>query len=144
MKKQPLFRVMILASLVAAAAFTGCSEAKTEAGNNIPVPPITVEEPPLGDRIPMIMVDGTLYYDTGRESTLQHTCGTMDGEVTSKVDQSQVPTEDNQSNFGTGFGYQYGAEGTIEVYMNEKWFVFESREDTAGEAAGSQKKLPDL
>ena len=80
MKKQPFFYLVIFASLVAAAAFTGCSEAKTGADNNIPVPPITVEEPPLGDRIPMIMVDGTLYYDTGRESTLQHTCGTMDGE----------------------------------------------------------------
>ena len=32
---------------------------------------------------------------------------------------------DNQSNFGTGYGYQYGShEGLIEIYMNNKWCVF--------------------
>ncbi len=51
-------------------------------------------------------------------------CGTMDGEITSTVDGTEIPTEDNQSNFGSGFGYQYGADDTIEIYMNEKWFVF--------------------
>ena len=34
-------------------------------------------------------------------------------------------TKDNQSNFGTGFEYQYGAANTIEIFMNEKWIVFE-------------------
>lgn len=38
--------------------------------------------------------------------------------------------DDNQSNFGSGFAYQYGADDTIEIYMNEKWFVFEYREDS--------------
>lgn len=29
-------------------------------------------------------------------------------------------TKDNQSNFGTGYGYQYGSqEGIIEINMNE-------------------------
>ena len=31
-------------------------------------------------------------------------CGTMDGEITSTVDGTEIPTEDNQSNFGSGFG----------------------------------------
>ena len=35
-----------------------------------------------------------------------------------------------QSNFESGFGYQYGADDTIEIYMNEKWFVFEYREES--------------
>ena len=34
-------------------------------------------------------------------------CGNMDGEITSTVDGTEIPTEDNQSNFGSGFGYQY-------------------------------------
>ena len=34
----------------------------------------------------------------------------MDGEITSTVDGTEIPTEDNQSNFGSGFGYQYGAD----------------------------------
>lgn len=81
-----------------------------------------------GDRIPMVMVDGTIYVDTGRESTVTARCGTMDGEITSSVDASEIPSEEGQSNFGSGFGYQYGVGDTIEVYMNEKWWVFEAKD----------------
>lgn len=83
----------------------------------------------MWDRIPMVRVNGKLYYDTGKESTVSGRCGNMDGEITSEVDGSEIPTENNQSNFGTGFGYQYGEDDTIEIYMNEKWFVFEYREE---------------
>jgi len=83
-----------------------------------------------GDRIPMIMIDGLLYYDTGKESTLEGRCGMMDGEITSSVDASQIPTEDNQSNFGTGFYYQYGINNSIEVQLEGgNWYVFQ-REGT--------------
>lgn len=84
----------------------------------------------MWDRIPMVRVNGKLYYDTGRESTVSGRCGNMDGEITSTVDGTEIPTEDNQSNFGSGFDYQYGSDDTIEVYMNEKWFVFEYREES--------------
>lgn len=81
------------------------------------------------DRIPMVMVDGTLYLDTGMESTVMARCGMMDGEITSQVPGNEAPAMDDQSNFGTGFGYQYGpTEGTIEIYMNEKWWVFATEE----------------
>lgn len=77
------------------------------------------------DLIPMVMVNGELYLDTGRESTVEFRCGMMDGEITSTVDASETPTEDNQSNCGSGFGYQYGAtEGTIEININGKWWVY--------------------
>ena len=77
------------------------------------------------DRIPMVMVNGELYLDTGKESTVMARCGMMDGEITSQVDGSKVPTMDNQSNFGIGYGYQYGPiEGTIEINMNGKWWIF--------------------
>ncbi len=34
-----------------------------------------------------------------------------------------------ESNFGTGYGYQYGAtEGTIELFMNGKWWIFATEE----------------
>ena len=81
----------------------------------------------MWDRIPMVRINGKLYYDTGRESTISGRCGNMDGEITSTVDGTEIPMEDNQSNFGSGFGYQYGTDDTIEIYMNEKWFVFEYR-----------------
>lgn len=77
------------------------------------------------DLIPMVMVDGKLYLDTGMESSVEARCGVMDGEITSSVDGTKKPTRDGESNFGTGYGYQYGPqEGTIEIFMNEKWWVF--------------------
>lgn len=77
------------------------------------------------DRIPMVRVNGELYLDTGRESTVDGRCGMMDGMIDTEVPGSEIPTEDNQSNFGTGFGYQFGPEeGTIEIYMNDNWWVF--------------------
>ena len=81
------------------------------------------------DLIPMVMVNGTLYLDTGHESKIEARCGVMDGEITSQVDGNKQPSVDNQSNFGTGYGYQYGAtEGTIELFMNCKWWIFATEE----------------
>ena len=37
----------------------------------------------------MVMVDGKLYYETGKESTISGRCGVMDGEITSTVDGSE-------------------------------------------------------
>lgn len=83
------------------------------------------EEQEQWDLIPMVMVDGKLYLDTGMESSVEARCGVMDGEITSSVDGTKKPTQDEESNFGTGYGYQYGPqEGTIEIFMNEKWWVF--------------------
>ncbi len=88
-----------------------------------------IREAETWDLIPMIMVNGTLYLDTGHESTIEARCGVMDGEITSQVDGSKQPTVDDQSNFGTGYGYQYGAtEGTIELFMNGKWWIFATEE----------------
>lgn len=74
-----------------------------------------------GDYPAMVVVDGVLYKDTGKIST-ELRCGMMDGEITSTVD--TVPVEDDQSNFGTGYGYQYGMSG-IEVSIDGEWHIFE-------------------
>ncbi|MDE7267103.1 MAG: hypothetical protein K2N89_06535 [Lachnospiraceae bacterium] len=87
------------------------------------------ESKTVWDRIPMVRINDKLYYDTGKESTIEGRCGNMDGQITSTVDGSEIPTDNNQSNFGSGFGYQYGKDDTIEIFMNEKWFVFEYREE---------------
>ena len=83
------------------------------------------QETPPSDPLPrMVMVDGVLYQDTGRESPLTARCGTMDGEITSQVEAGQQPEEDGQSNFGTGFGYQFTGEGVVELFLEDKWMVF--------------------
>ena len=88
-----------------------------------------IKETETWDLIPMVMVNGTLYLDTGHESKIEARCGVMDGEITSQVDGNKQPSVDDQSNFGTGYGYQYGAtEGTIELFMNGKWWIFATEE----------------
>ncbi len=73
-----------------------------------------------------IMVNGTVYYRTGRTNNVAH-CGVMDGYITSECIPSKLPSEDNQSNFGSGFGYQFGSsDDTIDVYIDNNWQVFTS------------------
>lgn len=68
-----------------------------------------------------VQVKGVVYQNTGYLSSAVG-CGNMDGEITSTVDSSELPSEDNQSNFGTGYGYQVGGEDTILVdIQDEKW-----------------------
>ena len=135
-------KTALVLSLVCALGLMACSasnadntEPQTELVSNTPTEettPIqknvssTNDAESLNDIIPLVMVKGKLYIDTGRESTVDSRCGMMDGEITSTVKSSEQPTEDNQSNFGVGYGYQIGAEeGTIEIYKNEKWWIFE-------------------
>ena len=74
----------------------------------------------------LVMVNGELYYNTEKESSMTYRCGTMDGEITSMVNQDEIPKEDGQSNFGTGYGYQFGVQnGQIELNIDNKWIVFE-------------------
>ena len=82
-----------------------------------------------GDLIPQVMVDGVIYVDMNTESTATERADGFDGEITSAVVQSQQPTENDQSNFGTGYGYRFGErEGTLELYMNGKWWLFATEE----------------
>ena len=88
------------------------------------------------DVIPMVLVDGLYYYSTGEEAVSGD--GAPEGEITSTVDGSQIPTEDDQANFGEGFPYRYGEEGTLQIQMNGKWMVFQHRE-----GSGSQVRFGD-
>ena len=74
------------------------------------------------------MIDGKLYYNTGEESAVDGRCGVMDGEIASSVGAEQTPMENDQSNFGTGYGYQRMSEDTVELLMDDRWIVFESVE----------------
>ncbi|MBQ4347173.1 MAG: hypothetical protein IJC39_01840, partial [Firmicutes bacterium] len=38
------------------------------------------------------------------------------------------PGSNDQSNFGTGYGYQYGTQGTVEIKINDKWRIFATEE----------------
>ena len=89
-------------------------------------PQATLEE--HWDLIPMVMVDGVLYLDTGRRSAQAGEPDYFDGEITSTVEGWETPTRNDQSNFGTGYGYRYGDEGTIWLYANGGWIIYATEE----------------
>ena len=110
MKKTIAFALVLLSIL----SFLGC-------GKEMSQEDVVVG----GDLIPQVMVDGIIYIDMNTESTATDRAEGFDGEITSEVDSGQQPAENDQSNFGTGYGYQFGeAEGTLELYINGKWWIF--------------------
>lgn len=86
-------------------------------------------EEPRAEKIPMLMLGGEIYCDTGEIST-EPRCGMMDGEISSSVEPSERPDEDGQSNFGSGYGWQSGHDaGTVEVNIDGQWRVFQKRSE---------------
>ena len=71
-----------------------------------------------------VCIDGVLYYDTGAVSDSKARCGTPDGVITDTTDEDALPTEDGQSNFGTGYAYQFAADGTVEVEIDGEYVIF--------------------
>ena len=76
---------------------------------------------------PCVMIDGIVYQDTGYVSSMLG-CGVMDGEITSEVDGTELPTENDQSNFGTGYAYQRGRENYVIVMMDGEPEIFQNVE----------------
>lgn len=72
---------------------------------------------------PMVKVAGVVYVDTGYENAMA-TCGTADGEIKTAVDGTKKPVRDDQSNFGTGYGYQFWEKGYLNVRLNNRWILF--------------------
>lgn len=102
----------------------------TQSTDNVTTLPDTTESQPVEDAPMMVMVNGTLYRSTGEESTVEGRCGNMDGEITSQTaNGTDAPTENDQSNFGTGYGYQV-VDHHIEVLIDHQWVVFRPLTDS--------------
>ena len=83
------------------------------------------DEATTWDRRPMIMVNGELYLDTGKEVPVEIDESAIIGEISSSVDQSEKPTEEGQTNFGN-IGAKYAHfEDNIVVLINNEWVLFE-------------------
>lgn len=74
-----------------------------------------------------VKVSGTIYEDTGFENAMV-TCGMMDGEIKTTVSEKEMPVNDDESNFGTGYGYQVWEEGYINVQIDNKQILFKDIE----------------
>ena len=133
MKKK--ISLMLAAALTAGLALTGCGgrdTAKdgenagigTQSTDDASTLPDTAQDRPVTDAPMMVMVDNTLYQSAGEVSAVEGRCGNMDGEITSQTASgTDAPTENDQSNFGTGYGYQRMGD-TLEVLIDGQWIVF--------------------
>lgn len=91
------------------------------------------DEATTWDRRPMIMVNGELYLDTGKEIPVEIDESAIIGEISSSVDQSEKPTEEGQTNFGN-IGAKYAHfEDNIVVLINNEWVLFEKEVSTKSE-----------
>ena len=72
----------------------------------------------------IVMVNGKLYYDTGKESTIDARCGNSDGRITSNIEANKIPVQNDQANFEGNYEYQYGSSNIIELKIDNKWYVF--------------------
>ena len=128
-------RMTIALALLLALTLSGCggSAAKentdntgigTQSTDDTAALPDTTESRPVGDAPMMIMVDHTLYQSNGEVSTVEDLFCNRGVEIaTQTANGADAPTEDDQSNFGTGYGYQFG-DGTVEVLIDNQWIVF--------------------
>ena len=109
-----------LVLIVMCAALLGCGTVLQAEKNekNEPIPDRAMTS------LQEVMIDGVTYYNTFEESTVETRCGVMDGEITSAVAAHMIPMEDDQSNFGTGYAYQFTDYGTVEVLIDGKYMVF--------------------
>ena len=73
------------------------------------------------DHVAMLMVDGKLYKAAGL-AFMSADQIEPDGKIVSTCD--GVPTENDQSNFGSGYGYQIRENGTVNVRFEDGWHVF--------------------
>lgn len=68
----------------------------------------------------MVMVNGELYHDSGTITFPDFI--EEDGRIVSSC--NEVPADNDQSNFGTGYSYLYGENNTIIVQRDDGWHVF--------------------
>lgn len=118
--KRPAFWVLAVVVIVIVVIIAGLiANPKTE--DNI-------TEDNISDLRPMIMVNGDLYLDTGREVPVEMDESAILGEIKSSVAQYEKPTEEGQTNFGfIGAEYAYfeGHENYIVLLINNEWVLFE-------------------
>lgn len=131
--KKCIIAVFILA--VVMFNIVGCGDKTTKSdGSDAVVADTSIDNTDMdkvgGDICPCVMVNDIVYYDTGYKSSINDRCENIDGQITSECSGSEVPAEDDQSNFGKGYDYQYGSvEGTIEVQLTDgNWYVFAIKE----------------
>lgn len=125
-------RILSLILVLVAAFSVACTKADTSettnSGKERAPAGMAAEKPGDNEKAehnypPMVKVAGVVYVDTGYENAMA-TCGTADGEIKTAVDGTKKPVRDDQSNFGTGYDYQFWEKGYMNVRLNNRWILF--------------------
>ena len=74
----------------------------------------------------IVRLDDALYYNTYTESDITGRCGMMDGYIDKTISKSEIPVENNQSNFGTDYSYQWVDDSNVDIYIDGKFIRFQS------------------
>ncbi len=74
----------------------------------------------------IVRVKGRLYYDTGEIARVE--CGTMNGEIRSRVGKGSIPKKDEQSNFSDELAYQFEGEKRLNVRYKGVYYIFRAEE----------------
>ena len=120
--------VVLVLCLALALSLVGCNAASSSDAAG--------DDPALYDLKPMVMVDGAIFMDTGRELAVEIDPSAILGEITSSVAGDKRPAEDGQSNFEcVGSQYAYYDDG-LAVLIDHEWYLFE-RDDSSIAAVGS-------
>lgn len=90
---------------------------------------IVTEESCTSEAPMLVMVNDVVYKNTGYVCSAVG-CGTMDGKISTSVNSSETPTENDQSNFGSGYDYQYSSEGQIIVDIDGERLIFRDSKST--------------
>lgn len=73
----------------------------------------------------MLMVEGEIYLDTGKQMPVEIVESAILGVISSSVDGSEKPEQDGESNFGCeGAPYAYLDDG-LAVLLDNEWVFFE-------------------
>ncbi len=73
-----------------------------------------------------VMINDHLYVCTD-EIITEARCGVMDGIIYSATESYRYPSENDQSNFGTGYEYQIAGNGLIDVVIDGNWVRFKEQ-----------------
>ena len=127
-----MIKFKVIFGLVCVLFLVGCSQTKVDDnGANQTAVPTDNQQAESVDLIGMVMIDGQLFISSENESDISARCGNMDGEISTHVANNQIPDEHNQSNFGSGYKYQFVDENNVDIVIDKKWirFVAKSNND---------------
>lgn len=79
---------------------------------------------PPSDNPPAVMVNGQVYYTFSERSTVTPADADIAGSITACVDLSQLPVENDHSNFPACVGQPYAfVDGTLYLYYGGQWNI---------------------